>query len=1071
MEGGGCVSKKKSAGITAPAALGNELIRASAGTGKTYSLVQRYLRLLEHDVEPERIAAMTFTRKAAGEFFERILQELAARSSRPDGARALELLRKVVRRMDRLRLSTIDSFFVSMIQSLPFELGLTGTNGLMGDEDFSQARDEVLDVLMLSITRLEDRAVLDELREAWKDASHGHEQARPTEALSSWCGRLHNLYIECSDATRWGGLEAIWPDRPAPVADREQIQAAVERLRDVLDLERFDKRAQKKWDEFFLGAVAPVEAGSLSPATVYMLKEERGKHAALRQGEVDWMMWKVAVLSAAQGSALADVLDALVWQVVQGHSRRSLAQSRVMKLYEASYHRHVRGRGRLVFSDLAWLLSGRLGGGATGSWQALREAAAFRMDARYDHWLLDEFQDTSERQWEVLVPLLEEARQDAAQQRSVFLVGDLKQSIYLWRQAEPELFHHVERTWAGERLAISPLNNSQRSCPQVLDMVNATFAEAQPELESLFPGVSALWHFENHLPAEKVARLSGHAAFLHIPAAEEGAEDVDALTESVASIISEINPLQRGLSCAVLVRRNDTARVMSEALRSRLGMEIICESEEMVLVDNPATLALLSLVQLSVHPSDTKAWHHLGMTPLADMPDWAQLSPGLLSARLRRDIAASGFLPVLREWVQSLRQAMPTVDAFTERRLVQLLDFAATFDETGSRDADDFLRRARSFTVREDASGASAIQVLTVHKSKGLQFDIAILPELQGEALDSVSRNRLFVSRAPLQGVKWILDKPDKHVIGYDPVLSAELKREKARAAFEGICCLYVSMTRAKLALYVVTAERSRNVARNESDLLRKRLGLAGPVPYELGDLECGCFWESGERQWYTAWPLRAPARTQVPWRGGGPGLGILLRSVNASVQRRAPSGEESFRLTGRDFSSTTREAKRQLGLRVHELVAAVPWLEPGMDVRKVWQGRGLDLDDTASSQVLALFEDPSIRPWFTRADSSSREVWVERRVDAVLDGEWVSGILDRVVLERDAQGRWTSATILDFKTDEVPDDAAVRERAGGYRPQMELYRKAVQKLTGLPKARIRVILIFTSIRRLWPLD
>src|SRR5687767_7392018 len=129
-------------GSMATSEVKNELIRASAGTGKTYALVQRYLWLLERGVEPERIAAMTFTRKAAGEFFERILQELAARGAESPGAGAITLLRKMVHRMDRLRLGTIDAFFMAMTQCLPFELGLTGQTGLMGDEDFIQARDE-----------------------------------------------------------------------------------------------------------------------------------------------------------------------------------------------------------------------------------------------------------------------------------------------------------------------------------------------------------------------------------------------------------------------------------------------------------------------------------------------------------------------------------------------------------------------------------------------------------------------------------------------------------------------------------------------------------------------------------------------------------------------------------------------------------------------------------------------------------------------------------------------------------------------------------------------------------------
>lgn len=1047
----------------------NELIRASAGTGKTYALVQRYLWLLERGVEPERIAAMTFTRKAAGEFFERILQELATRGTKEGGTAAIALLRKMVRRMDRLRLGTIDSFFMAMTQCLPFELGLTGQTGLMSDEDFNQARDEVLDALMLSITRIDDRSMLDELREAWKDASHGHEQNRPTEALSSWCNRLHQLYIECSEAERWGGESVIWPGKKADV----DLTAALNRLQSVLVVGTFDKRAQGKWEDFFLEAGTLPVTGKLGGTILYMLDPKRGTHANLRRG-TEWMMWKKRMLTPDEGTALADVLEAIVAAVLKTHIRRSRAQCRIMQMYEGSYHRLVRGRGRLVFGDLAWLLSGHLGAGLSETWESIRTAVEYRMDARYDHWLLDEFQDTSERQWEVLSPLLEEARQDAAQERSVFLVGDLKQSIYLWRQAEPEIFHHVENTWAGERLAITPLNQSYRSCPQVIEMVNTVFLDAEPVLETMFPGIGHLWTYEKHQCSAKVARLSGHAALLHVGAEGEEQEgeaeaDSDPLTDAVVTLIREISPIERGLSCAVLLRKNDTARRMSDTLRARLGVEVICESEETVLVDNPATLALLSLVQLSVHPSDSMAWQHLSMTPLAASLEQEELHPHRLSSQVRSEISVSGFLPVMHEWAQRLRASMINTDAFTERRLTQLLDFAAAFDESGSRDADDFLRRARAHTLREDAVGARAIQVLTVHKSKGLQFDVVILPELQGEALDTVTRNRLFVCRSARGGVQWILDKPDKVIIDADATLKAELQREQARRAFEGICRLYVSMTRAKLALYAITAERSRDSSRNEAGLLKQRLSLTEPTPYALGSVEAACLWETGTRHWYRDIQEMPPAMTE-PVRAEGPKLGDLLREVNATVQRRAPSGEESFQLTGREFASPAREMKRLHGVQVHEMLALVPWVEDAGDVRRRWEERGYDLDSTAAQQAWAVLQDASIQPWFTQG-SPLREAWVEKRFDLVTGEGWISGTLDRVVLETDGKGGCISATILDFKTDDVPDEAALQERAEGYRPQLKLYHEAVQRLTGLPGASVKAVLIFTASRRLWPVD
>jgi ATP-dependent exoDNAse (exonuclease V) beta subunit len=91
----------------------------------------------------------------------------------------------------------------------------------------------------------------------------------------------------------------------------------------------------------------------------------------------------------------------------------------------------------------------------------------------------------------------------------------------------------------------------------------------------------------------------------------------------------------------------------------------------------------------------------------------------------------------------------------------------------------------------------------------------------------------------------------------------------------------------------------------------------------------------------------------------------------------------------------------------------------------------------------------------------------MERPFDLSIKGEWVSGIIDRVVLERDKKGAWTSAVILDFKTDDVSDPATLQERARGYAPQLALYAQAVSRLTHLPPDSIRTALIFTSVARI----
>ena len=1063
--------------------LQNEIIRASAGSGKTWCLVRRYLWLLANGAEPERIAAMTFTRKAAGEFFERILQKLAEIAMEPalakdyvpeiTGDQALVLLRKILRKMDRLRLGTIDSFFAMMVQCLPFELGLTGQAALMGEEDATQAREDVLDQLLLAVTRMPQKDALDELREAWKDASRGNEQNKPADTLLKWIGQLHNLFVECPTRNRWGSEDMIWPDGCEKLALAEASMGdLVAKLEGALDMGAFDKRAPGKWQEFFEEAETRNDADRIAKTTIeYMLNEDRGEHARLRMGGVEWKIWKRTTLDAKSGSALADVLDAIVARSLRVHGRRSVAQFNVMRLYEGIYHRLVRSPGQLVFSDLGWLLSGRLRAADQNvkdwdtQWEQMRMALEFRMDSRYDHWLLDEFQDTSERQWEVLSPLLEEARQDAGAERSVFLVGDLKQSIYLWRQAEPELFKHVESAWDDGRLNLKPLNESYRSCPEVLALVNAIFLGADEELGKRFPGVCDLWNFDRHHCSGKVASLQGHAALLLAPQDEEA--DDDPAVSSVAALIKKIQPLSRGITCGVLVRKNETARVLSAELRRQLpGMEVICESMEAVTMDNPATLALLSLFQLAAHPGDSKAWKHLLMTPLGEGLRADRMTSGRLGALIRGAVAANGFLAVAREWTELLKDALAGCDSFTDRRLAQFFEFAAQFDETGSRDADVFLRLAREHKVREDTAHAKAIQVMTIHQSKGLEFDVVIMPELQGDALDNVARNRMFVSRGQRGQVQWILDKPETCVVQHDETLAQTLSREKARAAFEGLCRLYVGVTRARLGLYLIIADGERNCSNNEADILRSRLVGTAQPSYELNGARCSSLWETGEREWFEKFEMQYAKIEFTPDAVSFETLGSMIREVNRSIARRTPSSEESFRIRGADLLSPGREHGRKMGLLVHELLACVEWFDDDVAALEL-RWKELQLHDqpeyeTAMGQVLRVLQSKEAGAWF-RQTSASCSVWIERKFDMFHEGDWISGEPDRVVLERDCDGGWKNAVILDFKTDTVSDEASLAAKAKGYAPQLALYKKAIARLTGLDTAKIRTALIFTD--------
>jgi ATP-dependent exoDNAse (exonuclease V) beta subunit len=768
--------------------------------------------------------------------------------------------------------------------------------------------------------------------------------------------------------------------------------------------------------------------------------------------------------------ALYRVLAMIVGLELRIACQRTRGKNRLLRTYEAAHRQLVRGVGRLAFDDLPLLLAGRLNPGQASDWaerwEQLRMDMEFRLNARYDHWLFDEFQDTSRRQWRVVQNLVEEVLQDPEGSRSFFAVGDLKQSIYLWREAEPELFTTVEDRHHA-KLDRRPLNVSWRSSPMVLDMVNDMFGNAaalRAELPDamLWTKESEVPFFEIHSASATTRSLPGHAALLTVPT---GAERDEALV----ALLRRVRPRERGLTCAVLTRKNDEAQRLAALLRRELNCDVLCESEEAVATDNAVTLALLSVFQLGAHPQDRYAWNHVRMTPLVKWLKEHRMSAERVGEEVRRGILRGGFLVVSEQWAARLHSVFPELDAFGEWRLRQFLEMCARFDESGSRDIDAFQQYARDYRIA--ATGAAqALQVMTIHKSKGLEFDLVILPDLQTTVLDDAADARLLTARDDSGEMKWILDRPSALILEWDGTLVPEIGRLKSRAAFEGLCRLYVAMTRARQGLYLISNDDSKATVRSEDKLLRNILGPhgSGETSYDLPHpSSVRVVYERGPRDWFENYALRESKEVSAQSAAPPKPLGDLLRKVNQPVQRRTPSGEESFHLRGREFLTPQRESSRRLGTVVHELFEAIEWLEgQGTEAcQKQWRTLGLDLGqrfNDASALVTRALENAEVRQFFTNIDAR-RIAWRERRFDLLQEKEWITGTLDRVVLERDAKGAWTQATVVDFKTDSATSVEEAREKAKSYAPQLDLYNEAVQRLTGLPSDKIKTVLVFVA--------
>jgi ATP-dependent helicase/nuclease subunit A len=537
-------------------------------------------------------------------------------------------------------------------------------------------------------------------------------------------------------------------------------------------------------------------------------------------------------------------------------------------------------------------------------------------------------------------------------------------------------------------------------------------------------------------------------------------EDRFALT---LGLLEEIQPVKRGLSCAILVQDNQTGRSLVDYIRAHSASRIpvMCESEISIATDNALTLALLSLIKAATHPGDTLAWQHLLMTPFrAVLQD---MNPGSLASIVLRQIFDEGFEAMLRHWLTALVESGFTLDAFSKRRAEDVALAARVFDQSGNRDADEFLAYATGHTVREPDT-RNAVQIMTIHKSKGLTFDCVILPDVEGQSLTTVRRG-IGVKRDRQRQVEWVFDLPPSEIVKADPVLAKYREEREAEAAYEELCKFYVALTRAKHANYVITTPRSEtSKSNNFIKLLQVTVADARQSATRIyGGVQAEVVYESKTKSTDPRWYEKAAKdESSAP-----PESLVTAPPVSAPGRqrpvRRTPSGSETSIVTAQMLFSRGGRFARAYGTFVHALFEQIEWLDETDDAKLAEIWAALPCIDSA---LRARAEDEARRSLAAAAvrailsrPSPQAICWREKRFEILLNGEWLSGTFDRVMIEPHR------ATILDFKTDKVDADEAFAARVEGYRPQLETYREVLARMTGLPHAAIHCRLLFTHRR------
>ncbi len=983
----------------------HNVISASAGTGKTEALARRLMSLLRYGVKPNEIVALTFSRDAAGEIFERFVSRLA--KAAPRDPRKAKWLRDVIQNQHQCSIGTLDSFLMRIVRSFPLELKLARPPEIMNDYAQQLERTRVSFGLFRQTNAEQARF----FKEAFFQAMNRRDVKSFMETYREFIENCHRLYRILPREAAWGCPGLIW-ENPNAIWDdgvdylsttREGLAEIAEKLKAFSPFTT-DQRCRDAW-ESFVGYVRDFR-GSFSGVAGFAEKFLTDP-GIFRGTTVDFKYYKSYSFGGEQARLLRQSLKMVLGYAIAQNLEKARGMYPLLRSFEETYDRQVRKKGRIVFDDVPRLIA-ELD-------EPTRLALEYRLDLKIRAWALDEFQDTSHEQWNAISGLISEA-QMSEDGKSVFIVGDDKQAIYGWRNGDVEIFRG-ERAKTGIYKKRN-LVKSYRFGTAITKAVNDVF------MGSTLRDVCSTWECPEHVSAHP--NRQGFVGCVDVLKSGRQVLKTD-FVDPVFNALSAVDPVGNRISAAILVRSNSFGEMLATEL-TRKGLRNVVWEGESAILDTPTLQPFLDVLRLADHPQDEHAYRHFLTTPLckSKYPGEESPSQAAISAEFSSAFAARGLVRTFRE----LRRTLPENPAeawndFSEARFVDFLRAASEFELTRRPEMklSDFVRYLevkRKRTIAEPGK----IKVMTIHRSKGLGFDYVVLPLYERHGLSIDDKDDLLTDN-------WILPAPLPSVYKRIPVVADAYNARNDENVQEALCDYYVAMTRAKWAMTLVLHPQGKT-----TDTVR----FSDCVRQTLSDARIGNpnWVEEFKRAREDAEEKKAAQKEDGKKENPLPPFKRPARRV---LVRKRPSVSAQEEICAGDLfaeAGEAREAALEYGTKVHAQYEAIEYLdsaEDGNGLQKALMRRGDEID-----------------------------IWREKSYELVVDGSWVSGCIDRAVFYRDG-----TVMISDYKTNRKEGDESVqdfRNRLGRiYASQMKSYRKAVSLLTGIDEGRIKTQLLATAIQ------
>lgn len=1011
----------------------NERTLASAGSGKTYALTNRYIALVAAGANPEEICALTFTRKAAAEFFDKTMEKLASAASDENFASQLSeqlnamyplgklktrdflaILERFAKSSHKLRLETIDSFASKYARAFAYELGVF--EGVEVLDEFSAAKLRLSSIFEALRRLRETPEFFFDFAQSFKEANYGRDSKSVASKLESFAKDAEGMFFDFPDPAYWGSRR-IFGDCSDFSFDEKAYASSVNLLEEIfLQIsDEKERNAKLSISKFFKNSSPE------STANLTKIPDGLSRFYAQNKTSLGFRFTSPRARKNAEEYEIlpieAKLLDNLAGSLLSAHKRSaqnaSKAIYKILNIYERVYEAHARSRGKMTFSDILYTICKNRDSFA-------RELVEYRFDSKINHWLFDEFQDTSRMQWQIFDDLISETVLNSEGEKSFYYVGDKKQSIYSWRGGDSSLFDEIYEKFKGHISDNPQIKTSWRSCPAVINFVNKVFSD----FDSLqlhygkIPAERWIKDWQAHDVAPKNAAQKGQVSYVFC---EKGGT-----YGAVYEYLKELNPLARGLSAAILVQRNSTAQELIDYLRARakadnFNLRVAGELEVKIASDNQAIPALLAFAQACAHPSDTFAKAYAEFGPLGEYMNSCAASEEFL-----RDLSDLGFQKAFLKPADFLESKASDASGFTALRLRQFLEAAAIFDASYERNFDLFAEFIKSYKVREGAP-SDTVQVMSIHKSKGLDFDIVILPELS---------NPQGGHAKPLRELKdcGVLALPPKEICQFDSKLSEVRNILENESAGESLCKFYVALTRAKRAIHLILPESKK---KNDGEGRRNFALMLGDILEKSADGSTA-FTADSDPSWILEFPEFK-------------GENLALLKAKKKMCEAPESAPEAPEVQSCPEVPTKIASSKIVGLAAHSILEN---LDP----------KTLNLEE-AERAAARLYKN--FAPEFETAVNLVRRAlkneeiseilkcenaWVEFPFSLFKDGKCASGRFDRVNFRAD------KAEIIDFKADLASSDLEAL-----YAGQLEGYAEALMKLANLSRQDIALKIVSLS--------